>query len=141
MTKYSSSEPLLPQTTSPPSRSHKRSLAVLISLFALLTLLTPSPLSNIRSTLFPASHEAVTLQLKSSCAQAEPFLPSTDIHNISSVWGFKDKIIAWHQGAIRIPTQVYDEMGDPGEDRRWDIFGQLHECESLNRLEFLADRC
>ena len=57
-------------------------------------------------------------------------MPSAEVHNVSSVWGFKDKIIAWHQGVIRIPTQVYDDMGEPGMDHRWDIFEQLHKRES-----------
>ena len=56
-------------------------------------------------------------------------MPSTKVHDVSSVWGYKEKIIEWHQGIIRVPTQIYDEMGEPGEDRRWDIFEDLHECE------------
>lgn len=133
MDKYSSAELLLPHSTSHHARSTKRSLALVISLFALLSLLSllaPSPLSLITSTIFPsAQHSSEVASLRSSCSQAEPIMPSNEVHNVSSVWGFKDRIIEWHQGLIRIPTEVYDEMGEPGEDHRWDIFGQLHECK------------
>ncbi|KAI0675501.1 carboxypeptidase S [Trametes maxima] len=30
-------------------------------------------------------------------------------------------------GAIRIPTESYDDLGPVGEDRRWDTFAKLHE--------------
>lgn len=62
------------------------------------------------------------------CAQAEPLLP--DQYNVSKIWDAKDKIIEWHRGIIRVPTETFDDMGvlAPGEDSRWDIFAQLHEC-------------
>jgi Gly-Xaa carboxypeptidase len=56
-------------------------------------------------------------------------LPSKDVHDTSKVWKEKEKIIKWHQGAIRVPTQVYDEMGAPGADDRWEIFQEFHDCK------------
>ncbi|TFK92589.1 carboxypeptidase S [Polyporus arcularius HHB13444] len=29
-------------------------------------------------------------------------------------------------GAIRVPTVAYDDLAPPGQDERWEIFGQLH---------------
>jgi hypothetical protein len=30
-------------------------------------------------------------------------------------------------GAVKIPTESYDDMGPVGEDSRWDVFGEFHE--------------
>ncbi|KAI0629263.1 carboxypeptidase S [Trametes polyzona] len=30
-------------------------------------------------------------------------------------------------GAIRIPTESYDDLGPVGEDKRWDVFAKFHE--------------
>lgn len=31
------------------------------------------------------------------------------------------------QGAVKIPTESFDDMGPVGEDKRWDIFVDFHE--------------
>lgn len=36
--------------------------------------------------------------------------------------GFRDVAIERLAGAVQIPTQSYDDMGEIGEDARWDIF-------------------
>ncbi|WWD18397.1 hypothetical protein CI109_102847 [Kwoniella shandongensis] len=129
MVKSSSLEPLLPHNQTSHSRSSKTSIAVLISLFGLLTLLSPSPLSILTSAFShpSSSSELDSVALRGSCGQAKPILPPSDQHNISSVWEYKDEIVKWHQGAIKIPTEVFDEMGEPGEDKRWDIFADFHK--------------
>jgi len=33
----------------------------------------------------------------------------------------------WMSGAVQIPTESYDEMGLVGQDKRWEIFGKLHD--------------
>ncbi|ORY30169.1 putative carboxypeptidase s precursor [Naematelia encephala] len=127
MEKPSVHEPLLPSAYPKPApASHKKSIALLLSLFSLITLLSPSPLAFF-SRRGRTSNAAAQSTLKPSCAQAEPLMPSKGIFNVSSVWEHKDRIIKWHQGAIKVPTQVYDGMGEPGEDERWDIFGEFHE--------------
>ncbi|KAK8858509.1 hypothetical protein IAR55_002736 [Kwoniella newhampshirensis] len=131
MSKMASRQPLLPHNQATTSRSSKTSIALLISLFGLLTLLAPSPLSILSSAFTHPSHHLSSpldaVALKSTCGQAEPILPPSDYHNISSVWEYKEDIIKWHQDAIKIPTQVYDEMGEPGEDKRWDTFLDFHD--------------
>jgi Gly-Xaa carboxypeptidase len=126
MDKYTSSQPLLPHSSLPERSSSKKSLALLLSLFALLALLVPSPLNPLNASL--SSWTASPATLKNTCGQAEAIIPDVGVHDIASVWKEKDRIISWHQGAIRVPTQVYDEMGEPGEDHRWDIFQELHDC-------------
>ncbi|GFZ45301.1 hypothetical protein JCM24511_03027 [Saitozyma sp. JCM 24511] len=125
MDKYTSSQPLLPHSSLPERSSSKKSLALLLSLFALLALLVPSPLNPLNASL--SSWTASPATLKNTCGQAEAIIPDVGVHDIASVWKEKDRIISWHQGAIRVPTQVYDEMGEPGEDHRWDIFQELHD--------------
>ncbi|ORX40185.1 putative carboxypeptidase s precursor [Kockovaella imperatae] len=117
--------PLLPHGSSTRGTTSKRSLALVLSLFALVALLTPSPLSILSATI--SSIASLRVDAKGgSCDQADPLMPSLDQHNTSSVRSFKDRIIKWHQGVIRIPTFVFDEMGEPGEDPKWEIFHDLH---------------
>ncbi|TRM59536.1 carboxypeptidase S [Schizophyllum amplum] len=40
---------------------------------------------------------------------------------------FQNKALDWMRGAIQIPTEVFDAMGEPGEDSRWDIFYEFHD--------------
>jgi Gly-Xaa carboxypeptidase len=30
-------------------------------------------------------------------------------------------------GAVQIPTESYDEMDPIGQDKRWEVFGKLHD--------------
>lgn len=121
--------PLLPHATPLPSnRTSKRSLALVLSLFAVLALLLPNTVTSLVSTSVSFASYGATSDLKGQCAQAKPFIPSKETHDISLVWKHKDEIVQWHQGVIRIPTPVQDEMGEPGVDKRWDVFQPLHEC-------------
>ncbi|OCF41336.1 Gly-Xaa carboxypeptidase [Kwoniella heveanensis CBS 569] len=61
---------------------------------------------------------------KGLCEQAEPVLPHG--YNTTKVWEEKEAIIRRLQEAIRIPTQMYDEMGPVDEDPRWKIFAEFH---------------
>ena len=133
------SAPLLPHSV-PERTSSKRSLAILLSLFALLALLSPTPLSLLSSSISSVKHISLTSTdtfKSSTCGQADALLPPMETHNVSSVRSFKDRIIAWHQGIVRIPTFVFDEMGEPGEDPKWEIFHELHACEQAPRSLFL----
>ncbi|KAI0251484.1 hypothetical protein BJV78DRAFT_1361617 [Lactifluus subvellereus] len=40
---------------------------------------------------------------------------------------FTERAAEWLGGAVRIPTETYDEMGPIGVDERWEIFGQFHD--------------
>ncbi|KAI0954058.1 hypothetical protein AcW1_006673 [Taiwanofungus camphoratus] len=40
---------------------------------------------------------------------------------------FLDRAVNWLAGAVRIPTESYDEMLPVGEDPRWEAFGPFHD--------------
>ena len=122
----SADSPLLGGTPRKSTFTTYRALLLLLPLLAVPALLGFSPLSLRQQdvSLAPAGIYA------SGCAQAEPIMPSMETFNTTKVWDVKDRIVQWHQGIIRIPTQIYDDIGEPGEDHRWDIFGELHTCES-----------
>jgi Gly-Xaa carboxypeptidase len=50
-----------------------------------------------------------------------------DIQKEVSSDEFFQKSLKKLQGAVRIPTESFDDMGPVGEDERWDIFEKLHE--------------
>ncbi|ODO07743.1 hypothetical protein I350_03319 [Cryptococcus amylolentus CBS 6273] len=62
---------------------------------------------------------------KGLCVQAEPIMPEG--YNTTRIFEEKDVIIKRLQDAIRIPTEMFDEMGSVDEDPRWQIFSQFHD--------------
>lgn len=40
---------------------------------------------------------------------------------------FFEKSLQTMQGAVQIPTESFDDMGDVGKDPRWDIFADFHK--------------
>ncbi|TFK51921.1 carboxypeptidase S [Heliocybe sulcata] len=67
------------------------------------------------------------------CQQASQITPSKheellkDLDELSATRDFQLKAYESLGGAIRIPTQTWDDYGRPGEDPRWDILEKLHE--------------
>jgi Gly-Xaa carboxypeptidase len=101
------------------------------SLFGALTALclishgpSPGPLSMVPMTPLAALPPLRPLP-SSVCAQVPPLLPDHSLDS-AAIYAAKPRIVEWHQDAIRIPTEVYDEMGAPGEDERWEIFADFH---------------
>ncbi|KAJ3824466.1 hypothetical protein F5880DRAFT_1480165 [Lentinula raphanica] len=41
--------------------------------------------------------------------------------------GFKARAVDWLAGAIRVPTESYDDLGSIDEDPRWETFAQFHD--------------
>ncbi|EPT05315.1 hypothetical protein FOMPIDRAFT_125395 [Fomitopsis schrenkii] len=65
------------------------------------------------------------------CPQTGPITPTTpglleELENEFATDEFRSHAYESLSGAIRIPTQMYDDMGVPGEDPKWDIFAELH---------------
>ncbi|KAI5832984.1 carboxypeptidase S [Schizophyllum commune Tattone D] len=70
---------------------------------------------------------------RSICPQADVLYPEVN----KALWeevavelnteSFQNKALDWMRGAIQIPTEVFDTMGEPGEDERWEIFYKFHE--------------
>ncbi|KAG6910025.1 hypothetical protein DXG01_013749 [Tephrocybe rancida] len=67
------------------------------------------------------------------CAQSSVLTPvkNGDLwDSLSSTFGteaFKAKAVEWIGGAVRVPTESYDDMGAVGDDPRWDAFAPFHE--------------
>ncbi|KAJ7760621.1 hypothetical protein DFH07DRAFT_957457 [Mycena maculata] len=72
------------------------------------------------------------LSVKGSCPQVDALLPTQNAH----VWErtraqmatgvFKARAVDWLAGAVRIPTESYDNMQAVGVDPRWDVFADFH---------------
>ena len=63
-----------------------------------------------------------------ACEQADPVLPQA--FNVSAlVPGNEVRIREWLMGAVRVPTEVFDVMGEIGEDPRWDVFYDFSACK------------
>jgi Gly-Xaa carboxypeptidase len=70
---------------------------------------------------------------KPQCQQAIPLFPvmkSKDLADMDAyieTEQFRNESVARLGGAVKIPTQSYDDMGPIGEDSRWDIFYQFSD--------------
>jgi Gly-Xaa carboxypeptidase len=50
--------------------------------------------------------------------------------NLSALYAqgsYEERAITWLSGAVRVPTETFDEMGPVGEDERWETRGPFHE--------------
>ncbi|KAH7909068.1 hypothetical protein BJ138DRAFT_1181272 [Hygrophoropsis aurantiaca] len=67
------------------------------------------------------------------CPQVGELLPQKNgalwksLGNIYATDKFKMRAVDWLGGAVRIPTESYDNMGPVGTDPRWEKFGALHD--------------
>ncbi|KAH7384515.1 hypothetical protein BKA66DRAFT_416908 [Pyrenochaeta sp. MPI-SDFR-AT-0127] len=65
---------------------------------------------------------------KSKCPQVEPLFPARqtkeldDVGNYLTSEAFRHIEIGRLSGAVKIPTESFDDLGDVGADPRWDIF-------------------
>ncbi|WRT67685.1 uncharacterized protein IL334_004657 [Kwoniella shivajii] len=116
---------LMPSRKASYSRLSRSAAIALVALGVLFTVILPS--SGIYRLVTDRLVKGKNGISDKSCEQAEPILPSFEIYNTSTVWDHKDRIIKWHQGAVRIPTQVYDDMDLPEVDERWKIFNKFHQ--------------
>ncbi|KAF8963426.1 hypothetical protein BDZ97DRAFT_1661730 [Flammula alnicola] len=68
-----------------------------------------------------------------SCAQADVLTPekNADLWNALNekigTPAFQTSAIDWLAGAVRVPTESFDNMDPVGTDPRWDAFGPFHE--------------
>ncbi|KAI0119565.1 carboxypeptidase s [Daldinia grandis] len=114
---------LLPQPILAASRPHSRSIWVtLVQVVAALVLL--------RSTydvFFSSRTRRTTLDELAQCPQVEPLFPRHDSPALSKLEDyiaspiFLNETVVRLAGAIKIPTQSYDDLGPVGEDERWDV--------------------
>ncbi|KAI0076563.1 carboxypeptidase S [Panus rudis PR-1116 ss-1] len=62
------------------------------------------------SPITPVKHSGLLRQLESEFAKPD----------------FKDAAFSALGGAVRVPTEMFDDLPPPGTDPRWDVFAQFH---------------
>ncbi|OCF32697.1 Gly-Xaa carboxypeptidase [Kwoniella heveanensis BCC8398] len=96
----------------------RKSLTIFLGLFLILQYFIAGPPAGLASLDRLKGHDSPR---KSSCEQAEPIYPASfDVSAL--VDGQKDRIITWLSDAVKIPTEIFDVMGEIGEDPRWEVF-------------------
>ncbi|KAI0295384.1 carboxypeptidase S [Multifurca ochricompacta] len=67
------------------------------------------------------------------CPQSDPLYPERHAELWKSLgWDFDQdaftkRAVQWLGGAVRVPTESYDDMGPVGVDKRWEAFGPFHD--------------
>ncbi|KAI2780236.1 carboxypeptidase s [Daldinia loculata] len=114
---------LLPQSIAAASRPHSRSIWVtLVQVVAALLLLR-----NTYDVFFSSRTRHTTLDKLAHCPQVEPLFPRHDSPALSKLEDyiaspiFLNETVVRLAGAIKIPTQSYDDLGPVGEDGRWEV--------------------
>lgn len=84
----------------------------------------------IYETRIPGS--SASISKKPSCQQVEALWPTSnealkDSFDYLSTPAFEKDSIARLSGAVQIPTESYDDLGEIGKDKRWDAFYPLHD--------------
>ncbi|KIL59863.1 hypothetical protein M378DRAFT_1065315 [Amanita muscaria Koide BX008] len=70
---------------------------------------------------------------KNYCPQSEELTPKknskvwTDFTEILGKQAFKERAVDWLAGAVRVPTETYDDFAPVGEDPRWEKFSKFYE--------------
>ncbi|GLB41814.1 putative to MEROPS metallopeptidase family M20A [Lyophyllum shimeji] len=70
---------------------------------------------------------------ESRCPQSDPLVPERNgalWKSLNATFGtesFKAQAVDWLGGAVRVPTESFDDMGPVGEDRRWEAFAPFHD--------------
>ncbi|KAI0471830.1 peptidase family M20/M25/M40 [Xylariaceae sp. FL0804] len=123
--------PLLPLRPGPTRRPGGKVRVTMTILIQLLGLVAVMHFINVSWASFrPCAggrQEAVPAYKPAQCPQVEPLLPSRESPSLLEMdvyFGspqFRNETIARMAGAVRIPTESYDDMGPVGEDDRWDV--------------------
>jgi len=126
----------LPSSTQKaPGRNEKRRPAKLISsllltYFILRYCLLPIWIPSLRIIHITHHHHH---ERRSACAQAEPIHPqSFDVNAL--IEGKKGECVEWLSGAEKVRTEIFDVMGEVGEDSRWEAFYPFADCEWTERI-------
>ncbi|KAK5652242.1 hypothetical protein OQA88_10739 [Cercophora sp. LCS_1] len=112
----------------PPRPSRRRVVAFILAFTCIYYLLISQ---GLRDALFgwrPAHHDK---HIKASCVQPDPIFPSQNdnldkLQDIISSEGFRNATIDHLSGAVKVKSESFDDLGAIGEDKRWDVFYNLH---------------
>ncbi|KAF1967688.1 carboxypeptidase S [Bimuria novae-zelandiae CBS 107.79] len=116
------------QHDAPRTTSFRKPLAYILVLLGAAWFLSRNYVSEV-ITRPCRSHAPLSSEPK--CPQVDPLIPSKSTKELDDMWdylnseSFFNKSIERLSGAVKIPTQSYDDMGDVGIDPRWDIFHSL----------------
>ncbi|KAK8059814.1 carboxypeptidase S [Apiospora saccharicola] len=108
------------------SKRRRVPLLAILSLSALIFLWTHRVFG-----LFRESEEPHELPLAAQCPQVDPLLPKLKTDALTKMEAyldssnFRNEAIGRMSGAVRIPTQSYDDMGPIGDDPRWETMYEL----------------
>ncbi|RDB23324.1 Carboxypeptidase S [Hypsizygus marmoreus] len=127
-------EPLLPSTTisKPSDRKFRRPLlytGLLLLLSSYYALLILPQFTDLGPWLGQKHHDYST----NYCPQADVLVPEVNgelWNSLTATIGtasFKSRAVEWLGGAVRVPTESFDDLGPVGKDRRWDVFAPFHE--------------
>jgi Gly-Xaa carboxypeptidase len=63
------------------------------------------------------------------CPKVSKITPSDEFDSADQFFtsAYRDYSLAVWAGAVQIPSQSFDDLGDIGEDDRWRVFGELHK--------------
>lgn len=118
----------LQEQPQPPRQAQKPAIAgILLPLAAAAYFLSPFSYLHI-----PSRSNDVSIQ-GPRCAQPAPLFPGSSgdeldhAYNYVSSDAFRNETIARLSGAVKIPTQSFDDMGPIGEDKRWDVMYDFAE--------------
>lgn len=111
-------------------RGWTKPLFAVLATFLLVPVLYPSAAGRFMDAV-GCPHRAVHLKENpnkhaGNCAQPDVLHPSFDVSGILE--GKKEQIITWLSDAVKIPTEIFDVMGEIGEDKRWDVFYEFADC-------------
>ncbi|THH17842.1 hypothetical protein EW146_g3057 [Bondarzewia mesenterica] len=120
---------VLPSTNPPRSNSRSKWNHLVLGLALCLLIAICSPVDWQTRILLAALDQSGAEQ----CPQVEPMYPVKNAElwkSLGVTFGthkFKTKAIAWLAGAVRVPTESYDNMDPVGTDPRWGTFGPFHD--------------
>jgi Gly-Xaa carboxypeptidase len=125
--------PIAVEHTAPPNPSSKHSTLRKATLAAALVLGVRTLFSSgLVSALYPPSFTSPSNASMPKCQQVPALFPPQDdklqqAFEYLSTPEFINASITRLSGAVQIPTQSFDDLGAIGEDKRWEVFGPLHE--------------
>ncbi|KAH7929100.1 carboxypeptidase S [Leucogyrophana mollusca] len=118
--------PLLPGAQNSKPKAGSFSLKITVVGFAII-------LSTALAKGFSHFHDSGRELSTGVCPQVAELVPQKNgalWESLGSIYGtdkFKMRAVNWLGGAVRIPTESYDNMGPVGTDPRWEKFGALHD--------------
>ncbi|KAI0792112.1 carboxypeptidase S [Abortiporus biennis] len=127
-------EPLLPSSCPSQSARKTRFTFRVAVLLAITLFVTARYLPSCIHSHFSESLEVEDGVLEAQCPQPDTLVPSKN----ADLWNelvkgdyktkvFLDRAVEWLGGAVRVPTESFDKMGDIGVDPRWEAFGPFHD--------------